>query len=94
MEQSKHLDGRTSSVLPAASVSSFKWAVGILSFFAESAKSAGCSFWRRCRPGRITRQQLYDNQFHNRIENKGLAFYGQAQYAFSERWKLAGGPSL
>ncbi len=75
---------------PAASVSSFKWAVGSYLFLQKVPNQQGVHFGADAGlAGSPDSNYTIINT--TIIENKGLAFYGQAEYAFSERWKLAGG---
>jgi iron complex outermembrane receptor protein len=75
---------------PTASVSPFKWALGSYLFLQKVPNQQGVHFGADA-----TLAGSPDSNYTiintTKIENKGLAFYGQVEYSFAGKWKVAGG---
>ena len=75
---------------PAASVSPFKWAVGSYLFLQSAPNKQGVHFGADASLAGSP-DSNYTVISTTQIKNKGLAFYGQLEYAFSNKFSVAGG---
>jgi iron complex outermembrane receptor protein len=75
---------------PTASVSPLKWAVGSYLFIQSAPNQQGVHFGADASLAGSP-DSNYTIISTTKIENKGLAFYGQVEYALSDKFSVAGG---